>query len=229
MIPGFLRRSIAAAVLVLAVSTASAADLDEYREFRLGITTAAVSALTRTAAADVKTLYEQQPLLQQLTWRPRYAAGRPIPDFDPVRKIVFSFVDNQLFEIAVEYDWSRTAGLTVDDVVTFLETIYGPRSPIAADIKDSWFDVNAVVTAVATWQQAKTRMALQHVQDSGEFRLIITSARLQAAARTAQTAAEALLARDAPGRDAALAQRQADDARAAIEKIRSTNMTRFRP
>ena len=46
---------ISVACAVLAVSTASAAELSRYREFELGTSVAAVTAVTQTTERDLKT------------------------------------------------------------------------------------------------------------------------------------------------------------------------------
>jgi len=58
---------------------------------------------------------------------------------------------------------------------------------------------------------------------------MITSNALEALARKAQASAVIMDAREAPAREAARAKEQADAARAAAEKTRTTNKDTFKP
>jgi len=88
--------------------------------------------ITRTGAThgNVRTLHEWAAL-RQLSWRSLYTS-RNSADRDSVASIVFSFIDNQLFKIVIDYDRGRTKELTKDDIITSLSAIYGPRSTARA-------------------------------------------------------------------------------------------------
>src|SRR5205807_586244 len=101
-------------------------DLDRYREFALGASTADIVARTQSIERDVTTLHERPALLQELTWRTPFPITSSGGDRDSVRTIEFSFVDNHLFKMVVNYDESRTRGLTREDMIGSLTTIYGP-------------------------------------------------------------------------------------------------------
>src|SRR4030095_7665369 len=103
-------RSLSLSALLFVVGSASAQELGDYRQFRLGSTVGEGSFLAAARASDLRVVHERPALLQDLSWRPRFAAGTPIPNLDPVDEIVFSFYNDQLFKIAVRYDNTRTAG-----------------------------------------------------------------------------------------------------------------------
>jgi len=115
------------------VGSASAQELGDYRQFRLGSTVADVSSLTAPRASDLRVVHERPALLQDLSWRPRFATGTPIPNLDPVDEIVFSFYNDQLFKIAVRYDNTRTAGLTREDITAALSNDYGAPTTVRAE------------------------------------------------------------------------------------------------
>jgi hypothetical protein len=77
--------------------------------------------------------------------------------------------------------------------------------------------------------EGDTIVALQQSTYSGGFGLFITSVSLEALARKAQATAMTIDAREAPAREAARAKAQADAARAAEEKTRTTNKETFKP
>ena len=218
------------AIILLASSPVAAADLGTYREFTIGTSTAAVIALTGAAERDVKTLHERPALLQELSWRPRYASGRNAASRDSVASIVFSFMDNQLFRMAIDYDRSRTEGLTKEDMITSLSAMYGPRSTQPAPTASRpAFDSLDTPTVFATWRQGDVMLTLNQSTYGGDFSLVVISIPLEALARKAQATAVTMDAREAPVREAARVKEQADAARAAAEKTRTTNKDTFQP
>ena len=89
---------VSAVCLVLALSPASAEEISRYREFELGSSVAAVTAVTLTAERDRKILHSRPALLQEVTWQPRYMTGPPVADRNSIGEMVFSFVDDRLFK-----------------------------------------------------------------------------------------------------------------------------------
>jgi hypothetical protein len=219
---------LSAACMVVCVCTASAAELSRYREFDLGSSVAAVTAVTRTVDRDLKTIHTRPALLQDVAWRPRYMTGAPVADRDSINEIVFSFVDDQLFRMTVEYDRGRTTGLTNEDMIAALTDLYGaptrpsPPSRASADAGDS-------VAVLAEWRRADVNVAVQRNRYSESFSLVITSLPLEAIARKARTTALTMDAREAPAREAALAKKRADEERQSEEQARTTNKKVFRP
>ena len=73
--------------------------------FSLAATSATVSAVAGIAAPEVKVIHQRPALIQELTWRPRYAVGRsPSAEADATEQIVFSFYNDRLFRLTVNYD-----------------------------------------------------------------------------------------------------------------------------
>ena len=220
---------IVVATVLLAPWPVAAADPGTYREFKIGASTADVIARTGAPPRDVKTLHERPALLQELSWRPRYATGRNPAARDSVATIVFSFIDDQLFRMAIDYDRSSTEGLTQEDMIASLAAMYGPRSTQRAVASRPPFDSLDTPTVIAQWHQAEATLTLNHSTYGGGFGLVITSNPLEALARKAQATAVTMDAREAPAREAARAREQADAARAAAEKTRTTNKATFKP
>jgi hypothetical protein len=214
------------AIVLLSAWTVAAADLGIYREFGLGASTADVLARGGAAQRDVKTLHERPALLQELSWRPPYTSRNSATGHDPVATIVFSFIDDQLFRMAIEYDTSRTEGLTKEDMIAALSEVYGPRStrPAPAVARPA-FDSLDTPTVLARWAQGDTMVTLQQSTYGGGFGLVITEGRLEALARKAQATSVTMDAREAPAR----AKAEAAAARAAAERTRTTNKAGFKP
>ena len=219
-----------AAFLILGASPLAAADLNQYREFRLGSSTAAVLKLARAASpGDVKSTLLRPALLQTLAWRPPFASDRGGPSADPVRRIVFRFVDDQLLKIVVEYERSRTEGLTRNDMVSALSVVYGPQDPFVSGAEGGGDEALDAAVVIARWRTAETAVSLQRYDYVGEYALVITAIRLEQQARKAQAAAAALDTRDAHARGLARLRILAEEAREASEKIRSMNKATFTP
>jgi hypothetical protein len=218
------------AVILLASWPVAAADLGTYREFKIGASTADVIARTGAAERDMKTLHERPALLQELSWRPRYVIGRTSADRDSIAAILFSFIDNQLFRMTIDYERGRTEGLTKEDMITSLSEMYGPRSTRQAPIAPrSSYDTLDTPIAIATWREGDATLTLNQSAYGGGFSLVITSLPLEARARKAQATAVTMDAREAPAREAARAKEQADAALATAEKTRTTNKGTFKP
>jgi hypothetical protein len=224
------RSSVSAACIVLAVSTVSSEELSRYREFQLGASLAAVTAITQSTERDLKIVHSRPALLQQLEWRPRYMRGTPVAGRDSINELLFSFVDDRLFRMSVAYERDRTTGLTNEDMIASLTAVYGaPSSPsprLQSPVGPEGLDTPLVI---AEWRQADTNVALQRNRYNESFVLVITSLSLDAIARKAQATAVVMDVREAPAREAALLKKRADDQRQAEEQARETNKKVFRP
>jgi hypothetical protein len=217
-------------VLTMAAAIAAAADLDTYRQFTLGASTADTVSQARAMERDVKVQHARPALLQELSWRPPYRGVGDAAGAESVAGIVFSFFDNQLFRMTIGYEDSRTEGLTNADMVTALSATYGPPAARAgATAPRPAFDSLDLSTTIATWRRGDTTVELTHSAYRSSFGLVITSVPLEALARKARTTAEAMDVREAPAREAARAKAEADAARAAEVKTRMTNKETFTP
>jgi len=189
--------------------------------------------VTGARASDLHVIHERPALLQDLSWRPRFAAGTPIPNLDPVDEIVFSFYNDQLFKIAVRYDNTRTAGLTRDDITSALSNDYGAPTTVttvrAGRSTARAYDAYDTLALVAEWQRGPTKVTLSQATYGPAYSLSIVAVPVEALARTAKAAAVVMDAREAPAREAARAKKQEDNARAEGERARTTNKDAFRP
>ena len=219
---------VSAVCLVLALSTASAEEISRYREFELGSSVAAVTAVTLTAERDLKTLHSRPALLQEVKWQPRYMTGAPVADRNSIGEMVFNFVDDRLFKMTVVYERSRTTGLTNADMIAALTELYGaptrPAAPprAAADAPDT-------PAVIGEWRQEDAHMSLRRGQYNESFSLVITSVSLDAIARKAQASALVMDLKEAPAREAALAKKRADEQQQVEEQARTANKKVFKP
>jgi hypothetical protein len=148
-----------------------------------------------------------------------------------VQQIVFSFYNDQLSKMVVDYDRDRTAGLTDADLIEALAVPYGPPSKAAVPDRSAATSELAQEsgTVVARWVDLDRSVVLYRSTYSIGFRLIVASLRLEGLARTAVVEAARLDARDAPQREVERQKKEADAARALQDKARLVNKPVFRP
>lgn len=229
----------AAVILALGIAcstqTLHGQDKARYREFQLGANLASVATIGSASASDAKTIHERPVLMQELEWRPPYAASSSAAPRDPVRQIVFSFYDDQLSQMVVDYDHDRTFGMTNADMLEAISATYGtPLAPQAAARKDGSAVARESGAVIARWGDASYSVVLYRVASlygsaASQFRLVVASPRLTALAATADAQAIQMDVREAPQRAIAQQKQDADDSRAAEEKARTANKAAFRP
>ena len=102
----------------------------QYRNFDLKSGLASVSTLTGVAPSEAKFIHRRPAVLQDLEWRPaRWVSGTTSASTDPVEQILFSFYNDQLFRVVVDYGHERTEGMTNADMIAAISEEYG--TPVA--------------------------------------------------------------------------------------------------
>jgi hypothetical protein len=207
--------------------------LSQYRNFALGSDVASISALTGIAPAEARTIHRRPALLQDLEWRPsRWIAESTAASTDPVEQILFSFYNDQLFRIVVDYGHERTEGMTSADMIEAISAVYGtplPRTSRARARVASRLEAESG-PAVARWGDSEHAIVLyQSTSYGAPFRLVVADARLDDLARKADTQALRLDDQEAPGREIARQKKEGEDGRAAAAKSRVANKGAFRP
>ena len=228
-----LRPLAIGAVILLLASAVQSQDRTRYRDYRLGNDVTSVAAVAKVSAAGAKTVHQRPSLIQELEWRQPYVmSGSTMTQSDPVQRIVFSFYDNQLFRLVISYDKQRTNGLTDADMIEAISAAYGSpllqaslRSVPALD----WSLLNELGAPIAQWGDLDYAVGLYRSSFVSEFRVVVTSPRLEALARTASAEALRLDERDAPQRELERRQKEADDSRTLQEKARLANKATFKP
>ena len=117
------------AVVIILSTQALSGEAAGYRDYQLGSTLASVAGLTGVSASEAKTVHERPAILQDLQWRRPYTstAGTSAAS-DPVQEIAFSFYNDQLFRLVIDYDRERTEGLTDADIVAAISGMTAPPS-----------------------------------------------------------------------------------------------------
>ena len=233
MLNGTLRAcALFALGLVLSTHAAQGQVRSQYRDYQLGSDLASVAALANVAATEARTIHQRPAVMQELAWRrPYFVSGTTALQNDPVQQIVFSFYNDQLFRLVISYDRQRTDGMTEADMIAGMSEAYGP--PLAPTPKKSPAVASHVETEsgapVARWEDADFSVVLYRSSYASEFRAVVTSVRLDALARAADTQALQLDESEAPQREIARQKKEVEDSRASQEKARAANKAVFRP
>jgi hypothetical protein len=220
---------VLALILLTAVPLLHAQAPLRYREFSLGSDVASVATLTGLSGSDAKVIHARPAVMKDLEWRPRYFSRGVSPRTDPVDVMVFSFYDDQLYKVTVDYERDRTAGMTEADMIEAITAEYGPPLTPRPKVRATLPDRGAADQPLAVWGDADQSVTLLRVANPPSFRLIVADARLERLARTAGAEAVRLDAREAPQREIARQKQEAEDARAAEEKAKADNKAVFRP
>jgi hypothetical protein len=201
-----------------------------YRNFELRSSLASVSASAGLAVSEAKTIHQRPAVLQDLDWRPsRWVTGSPTTT-DPVEQVAFSFYNDQLFRIVVDYGHDRTEGMTNADMVDALSAVYGATVTRAPGARLASVVEIESGSPLARWGDAANTVVLYRTNSSSAgFRLIVTEPALESLARKATLQAVRLDDQEAPLREQARHKKEQDDGRAAAEKARTANKGGFVP
>jgi len=219
------RTAIAALCIALGATPLEAQVRSHYRMYRMGDD---ILAISRQLGVPIPAASQGAGTVRELRWRADYVP-RGTEAADPVERLMFSFHQNQLFRIVIDYAPSRTEGLRASDVVAAVAKVYGsPTKRVDPPVQVGLQPMRPGDTVVAQWNDDDLNVALLQLDGRPAFRLIVASPLLQARARTAgnhETAAD--LNEWAAGESERTA--QGDKTAAAREHTRRVNVASFIP
>jgi hypothetical protein len=227
---------ISTRILVISITWAllsallvGAQDLSRYREFQIGMNLPTVAKLANEKPSEAKMVHQRPAVIQELEWQPqRFLSSSP--QTDPVKEVLFSFYNGELFRVTVTYDWYRIGGLTEEDMVQAISAIYGTATrPTAKVILSSSQPNKEDEKVIARWEDSQYSLDLLQPSYPPTFKMVLVSKRLDALAGTAITEALRLDEQEAPRREVERQKKQAEEDRAELEKIRLVNKAIFRP
>lgn len=214
--------------LLAMIGSVRAQSVGHYREYVLGSSVAAVSKRAGSTQADVRVIHARPVLMQDLQWRAPFVLGDEAGVKDPVGEIVFSFYDDQLFRLAIEYDRHRTEGMTDADMITAISTVYGSTIPSRLNDRRPPITIGSYAH-IAAWGDTEYSAVLARSIYGTGFRLVVTATRLERLAQLADAEAIRLDDREAPQRAVERQKKEQADVFAAQEKARVINKASFRP
>ena len=225
-----IRRScIALLCVVMSVSLLGAQAITHYRSFRMGDDVLAISRQIGVSSSAVAQERGRLDTVTELRWRADYARRGVEGPPDPVERMIFSFHDNQLFRIVIDYSSARTQGMTEADMVAAVSRVYGlpakradPPDPVGLE------PLRPVDSVVAQWSNDESRVALLALHGRTAFRMIVASTPLETLARAAGAHEAAVDLHDWATADAGRSQDPGTTA-AAREQTRRANIVSFIP
>ena len=224
---GFSTLAITISSAALLTPLVLAGDLSSYRAFQLGMNLHAVEKQTEMKPSEAKTIHQRPAVIQELEWRPRRFPG-PAPESDPVKDILFTFYNGQLFRIIVNYDRYKTEGMTAEDMINAISATYG----LAARSTEEILFPSAYsekVKVIARWEDAEYSLNLVRPPYQPSFALFAYSKQLDTLAQAAVIEARRMDEQEAPQREADLQKKQGEDNRVQQENARLANKPGFRP
>lgn len=225
-------RSIAIAItwVVLSTPLIRAQDLSHYREFQFGMNLLLAAQQTGIKASEARTIHRRPALIEELEWSNQYLLGDPSLKKDPVRDLLLSFYNDELFRILVNYDRDKTEGLTDEDMIEALSAKYGAatRPTMKTIIFSSSLVYNKKENIIACWEDAQYSFNLFRSY-SHTFGIVVFSKRLDALARAAVVEALRLDNQEAPERELERKKKQDEENRLEQEKVRLANKATFSP
>jgi hypothetical protein len=140
----------------------------------------------------------------------------------------------RLYQVTVAYDRARIEGLTPEDLVDAISASYGrallqpaqigsARLPAAVDLS-----LGMDRTVTAEWASTEYSVTLVHTNYPSEFSLVLKATEPERLARVAAVESERLDAQEAPQREVARQQKEADENQVKAEKARKLNKPLFR-
>jgi hypothetical protein len=205
-------------------------DLSRYREFQFGMNLVAVAKQADLNPSKARVVHQRPALIQELEWRPQRALDAS-SEVEPVKEVLFSFYNGELFRMLVNYDQYKTEGLTDQDMVEAISAKYGVATrPTAKIILFSSFHIyNDSEKVIARWEDTRYSFNLFRSSYQPTFGLLVFSKQLDRSAVAAIAEAMRLDELEAPQREIERQRKQEEESRAAQEKARPANKAAFRP
>ena len=221
---------ISIALAALSMPVVYAQDLSSYRGFQFGMNLLAVAKHANVEPSEAKVIYQRPAVIQELAWR-WLSSYNSSGQADPVKEVLFSFYNGELYRIVVSYDQDRTEGLTDEDLIEGISAKYGtPTTPVANIISSSpsqaYSDSEKVI---ARWEDSQYSFNLFRSPYSSAPGLLVFSKRLDALAQAAIVQAIRLNEQEAPQREIDRLKKQDEDKRTAEKTARPTSKANFRP
>jgi hypothetical protein len=215
---------------VISIPLIYAQDLSKYREFQLGMNLPAVAKQADMNPSEAKLIYQRPVVIQELDWWPQSSTSSSAQT-DPVREILFSFYNGELYRIMISYDQKRTEGLTDEDLIEGISAKYGtstmPVAKIISSPSSQFYSDSQKV--IARWEDPECSLNLFRFPYKSSPGMLVYSKRVDALAQVAIVEAIRLNAQEAPQREIDRQNKQDEQKRAAEKEARPASKVNFRP
>ena len=225
-----IRRVVLVSFVVAAASAVGAQNHRRYRTYAMGDD---VLSVTQRLGLSPLAATERPPAsaaVRELRWQAHYVRRGGTPAGDPVARLIFSFYENRLFRIVVDYDADRTAGMTEGDMVAAVAKMFGtPTRRIESPHVVGSPPVRPVSGVIAQWIDGEHSVALLALQGGTAFRMIVSSGMDEALAVEAGAGSVPTDVPDWASIGAARARAATWDEGPSRERMRQANIVAFVP
>jgi hypothetical protein len=214
------------AMILLSAPSIHGQDLSKYRNFSFGMSLVDLAKQVDQRPTEANLIHQRPAVIQELTWWPPLASGTRRAE--PVRQILFSFYNGELYRILVTYDRYVTEGLTAEDMVRTMSAKYGTATRPTAEINFSTNETGEYGTTekvIVRWEDSQYSFNLFRSSLSNTFGLVMFSKRLDAQAEAAIAKSLKLEGQEDPQKEVARVKKEADD----LETSRQMNIKAFLP
>ena len=201
-------------------------DLSKYQNFSFGMSLADLSTWTDQKPTEANLIHKRPAVIQELMWRPPLASGAR--RVEPVRQILFSFYNGELYRILVTYDRYVTEGIPAEDMVRTMSAKYGTATRPTAEINfptNETGEYGTTEKVIVRWEDSQYSFNLFRSPLSNTFGLVMFSKRLEAQAEAAIAKSLQLEGQEDPQKEVARVKKEADE----LETSRPKNIKAFRP
>jgi hypothetical protein len=214
------------AMILLSAPSIHGQDLSKYRNFSFGMSLVGLSKQVDQRPTEANLIHQRLAVIQELTWWPPLASGTRRAE--PVRQILFSFYNGDLYRILVTYDRYVTEGITAKDMVRTMSAKYGTATRPTAEINfptNETGEYGTTEKVIVRWEDSQYSFNLFQSSLSNAFGLVMFSKRLEAHAEAAIAKSLKLEGQKDPQKEVARVKKEADD----LATSRQENIKAFRP
>jgi len=212
-------------MILLSAQCIHGQDLSKYQTFSFGMRLVDLSAQVDQKPTEANLIHQRPAVIQELTWWPPLASGTRLAE--PVRQILFSFYNGELYRILVTYDRYVTEGLTAADMVRTMSAKYGTATRPTAEISfptNETGEYGTTEKVIVRWEDSRYSFNLFRSSLSNTFGLVMFSKRMDARAEAAITKSLKLEGQEDPQKEVARVKKEAND----LETSRQKNIKAFR-
>src|ERR1700688_1526013 len=170
-------------IILLSAPLIHGQDLSKYSIFSFGMGLADLSTWIDQKPTEANLVHQRTAVIQELTWWPPLASGTRRAE--PVRQILFSFYNGELYRILVTYDRHVTEGLPADDMVRTMSAKYGTATRPTAEINfptNETGEYGTTEKVIARWEDSQYSFNLFRSSLSNTFAIVMFDKRLDAQA-----------------------------------------------
>ena len=173
-------------MILLSAQCIHGQDLSNYQNFSFGMRLVELAKQVDQKPTEANLIHQRPAVIQELTWWPPLASGTRRAE--PVRQILFSFYNGELYRILVTYDRYVTEGLTTDAIVRTLSAKYLTATRPTAEINfptNGTGEYGTTEKVIVRWEDSQYSFNLFRSPLSNTFGLVMFSKRLDARAEAA--------------------------------------------